>query len=365
MTRQRAPVAIIGGGISGAAACLRLAALDIDVLWITPLVNGTEKPGEHLAAAARPLLAQLGIEDLLDRHYHRGANALFSAWGSDPLVERNAIVHLEGPATVLDRMAFEHDLAERVLSRGVHQVEAMLTVAERCDDLWHLQLGKTTAQASFLLDATGRNASIARHYARRYRADRLAALYTFLERAPDADVEPTQATLIESTSTGWWYAALRANKSLALNFYTDPALIPRQATRDTAVLQTLLQETRYISRWIADVGFSLDSPPRIARADTTWIAPAAGAGWAAIGDAAAAFDPLSSHGMTTALWTAITAADAAAAALSGQTTPLARYADRVAAGVQDFLHSRSSIYSQETRFADQPFWQQRRIPDPA
>ncbi|MEZ5592249.1 MAG: hypothetical protein R3F53_16675 [Gammaproteobacteria bacterium] len=131
------------------------------------------------------------------------------------------------------------------------------------------------------------------------------------------------------------------------------------------MLQTLLQETRYISRWIADVNFSLDSPPRIARADTTWIAPAAGAGWAAIGDAAAAFDPLSSHGMTTALWTAITAADAAAAALSGQTAPLARYADRVAAGVQDFLHSRSSIYSQETRFADQPFWQQRRIPYPA
>ncbi|MEZ5592248.1 MAG: hypothetical protein R3F53_16670 [Gammaproteobacteria bacterium] len=157
MTRQRAPIAIIGGGISGAAACLRLTALDIEVLWITPLVNGTDKPGEHLAAAARPLLVQLGIEDLLERHYHRAANTLFSAWGSDQLVERNAIVHLEGPATVLDRMAFERDLAERVLSRGVRQVEAVLTAAEQYDDLWHLQFAETTAQACFLLDATGQS----------------------------------------------------------------------------------------------------------------------------------------------------------------------------------------------------------------
>ena len=54
---------MIGGGIAGAAACLRLADLGRPPLWIAPPLAGDDKPGEHLAATARPLLARLGYAE--------------------------------------------------------------------------------------------------------------------------------------------------------------------------------------------------------------------------------------------------------------------------------------------------------------
>ncbi|OWJ69228.1 glycine oxidase maturase GoxB [Inquilinus limosus] len=361
-----APVAVIGGGIAGAAACLRLSQLGHAPIWIAAGVPGTthpdDKPGEHLAPAARPLLAKLSALDLLAAPGHRPANAVLSAWGGPHLAERNAIVHLEGPGAVLDRPAFERDLAARALDAGTRRIEAALEVAETADGLWRLYAGGADLTAGFLLDASGRTAVVARSQARRFRADRLAALWAFLEQDPASPVVPTRATLIESAPDGWWYAALLADGRLALNWYSDPDLLPPEATRGAEALAALTAESRHVGRWIDEAGFRLVAP-RLASAGTTWLAPAAGraegAGWAALGDAAAAFDPLSSHGMTTALWTAIAAAEAAVASVAGDLAPLARYAAAVAGGVQDFLAARSRLYAAEPRFADHTFWRRR------
>ncbi|SMF20322.1 Dehydrogenase (flavoprotein) [Tistlia consotensis] len=352
------PVAVVGGGLAGAAACLRLAQLGLRPLWIGPAAEAGDRPGEHLAPAARPLLATLGALALLERPGHRPANALLSAWGGPRLAERNAILHLEGPGRVLDRPAFERDLAALALASRAQRVEAALEAADCAEGVWRLRAGGSEARARFLLDASGRAAVVARSRTQRFRADRLAALWAFLEQDPASDVEPTPATLIEAAPDGWWYAALLADGRLALDWFSDPDLLPPDATRGTAALEALLAGSRQVGRWIAEAGFRL-AAPRLASAGTTWLAPAAGEGWAAVGDAAAAFDPLSSHGMTTALWTAITAAEAAAAALAGDPAPLARYAAAVAAGVQDFLAARSRLYAAEPRFAERPFWQRR------
>lgn len=369
-----APVAVLGGGIAGAAACLRFLHQGIAPLWIAPPLETTDKPGEHLAPAARPILAELGILDLLDRACHRSANTMFSAWGDDRIAERNAIVHLEGPATVLDRLTFERDLRALVLERGAAErksssdargltlVEASISDGQWRDGRWCLTVDEKAHQAGFVVDATGRAAVFGRDHARRFRADQLAGLFAFLERDPANDVEPSRATLIESVAGGWWYAALLADGRLALNYYTDPDLLPKDATRDPAVFRTMLAGTLYINRWVQEAGFRVKEPPRLASAGTTWIAPVSGERWVAIGDAASAFDPLSSHGMTTALWSARAGADAVTAVLqSADHHPLSRYTAAVAGGMQAFLTSRDEIYGQEKRFADQPFWQRRHL----
>jgi len=355
MTSEVIPVAVVGGGIAGAAACLRLCQAGCSPLWIAPRTEPGDKPGEHLAAAARPLLETLGVADLLDAPCHRHANTMLSAWGSARLGRRDAIVHLEGPPMVLDRPAFERDLVARALAAGARRFEVRLDSAAWEIGSWRLN-DAALPDARFLIDASGHGAVVADEHAQRFRADRLAALHCFLDRDPANPVSPTRATLIEAVEEGWWYAALLADGRLALNYYSDPDLLPRDVTRDPAVFRQLLGSTQHVARWVAEAGFCLVAPPSLASAGTVWIAPAAGAHWAAIGDAAAAFDPLSSHGMTTALWTAIAAADAA---LTGQEAPLAHYAARVAAGVQEFLVSRAEIYRQEPRFIDRTFWRRR------
>lgn len=352
------PVAVLGGGIAGAAACINLAAAGLTPLWIAPQGQGGDRPGEHLAPAARPLLSKLGALDLISRPYHRPANVMFSAWGSDHLAERHSMVHLEGPATVVDRARFEADLAE-LAQKGAECVRAPATQVQRENNLWHVQVEGTWRRASFVLDATGRTSFVGRHQSTRFRADRLAAIVAFLDQDLRSDVDPTRATLIEATASGWWYAALLPDARLALNYYTDPDLIPHGPSRLHALQERLVQETRYVGRWIEEAGFQFLAPIRVTSAGTTWIAPAAGSGWAAIGDAAAAFDPLSSHGMTTAMWTAISGTEAAIAALAGNGELLTAYSTKVAIGVQEFLASQNEIYRRERRFHEELFWKRR------
>lgn len=354
-------VAVIGGGIAGAAACLRLVDSGSEPLWIAPIEDDTQdKYGEHLSAAARPLLEQVNALHLLEQPYHRQANVILSSWGSDQIAERNSIVHLEGPGSVINRLAFEQDLADEVTHRGVTRRDAMLKEAHlNQNGDWELTLEDGSEKVDYLIDASGRHAIIAKQHAPRFRSDQLVAVIAFLEQGANADIVPTRATLIEAVADGWWYATLLADGRLALNYYTDPDLLPTNISREKDVFSRLLKQTQYIDRWINEAEFELKSAPRLASAGTTWIAPAAGESWIAVGDAAASFDPLSSHGMTTALWTAITGADAAIAYLSGNREPSIGYTSKVAAGIQEFLNSRTTIYQQENRFKESAFWERR------
>lgn len=354
-----ATVAVVGGGIAGAASCLRLRGLGLDPLWISPAREDGDRPGEHLAPTARGLLRRIDAGHLLDNPRHREANSMMSAWGSERLDERNSILQLQGPGIVVDRPAFERDLVDLALTQGVRRIVATVDAVSRDGGVWRLDADSRTMTADFVIDASGRTAVLARGEGSRFRADRLAALVLFALQDSDSDVEPTRATLIEAVADGWWYAALLADGRLALNYYTDPDLLPRDASHEPAVFRALARETLYVGRWIEEAGFRLDTAPRLVSAGTTWIAPAAGTGWAAVGDAAAAFDPLSSFGMTTALWTAITASEAVLSTLASDSTGLLNYVGKVAGGVQDFLESRTKVYAAERRFADAVFWSRR------
>ena len=356
---QSAKIAVLGGGIAGCTCCLRLAALGHRPVWIARPEPPGDKPGELLSAAARPMLAELGLADLLERPYHRPANSMFSVWGHGLPVERSGIVHLEGPQTVLDRPAFERDLRERVLEAGAALVEADILGVERSDQGWLVRHHSGAIPCSFVVDATGRRARAGRTLSRRFRADQLVVLYAFLKQDRASTVDPTPATLIEATPDGWWYATYLTDGRLAVNYYTDADLLPRRGTEDGNRLEPLLTQSSFVRRWIEEASFETAAATSSASTATTWLAPCAGEGWLAVGDAAAAFDPLSSHGMTTALWTGLAGAEAAIAAAAGDRQPLEGFVRKVSLGVSEFLQQRKAIYGQERRFPDRPFWQRR------
>lgn len=363
LSARRKRILVVGGGVAGAAACLRLTQKGHCPLWVSAEPRLTDIPGEHLAAAARPLLAEIGALHLLDRPCHVQANTVFSAWGSAQLAERSGIVHLEGPGMVLDRPRFEADLVALADERGVRPLTVRAEAVRSVDGRWDVSVDQRRDTADFMIDATGRRAAAVSRRAARFRADRLASAVGFYRQASDCGVEPTRATLVEAASSGWWYAALLPDGRLALNYYTDTDLLPTSLAEDLAGWRACIDATDHIRRWIDDAGFVIDRPPRIYGATTTWLAPCAGDNWAAVGDAAAAFDPLSSHGMTTALWTAIAGADVALSALDHDSEPSQAYAATVALGVHDFLQSRQRIYGLEKRFEDRQFWRRRQRGD--
>jgi flavin-dependent dehydrogenase len=84
-----------------------------------------------------------------------------------------------------------------------------------------------------------------------------------------------------------------------------------------------------------------------------------GENWLAIGDAAMAFDPLSSQGLYNAMRSALDASEAVRQHLSGKSDALRDYAIREQERFPEFLERRSTYYRRETRWRDAPFWNQR------
>lgn len=356
-------MAVVGGGLAGAAACISLSRAGHHPLWIAPKGRGLGEPfGETLSPSAGPILEQLGLRSLLDEDGHRRANTIFSAWGGG-LVERAALLDPAGLGWVLDRRSFENGL-----QRAARQVsswrDAQLLSAESRGDGWHLRLADgNDLSAALVIDATGRAATIGRRLTAFRRVDRLVAATTIL-RQDGSQVDPTPATLIEAVADGWWYASLLRDGRLSLAYFSDPDLMPRGLSSDLSTWCALAGETLYVSRWLSDAGFPILAPPRLASAGTACLDGAAGtlpsgASWVAAGDAAAAFDPLSSHGMTTALWSGMKAGRAAADWLAGRPGVLEIYAAAVRSNFTSFLEKRRTYYGAERRFQDRRFWTRR------
>jgi flavin-dependent dehydrogenase len=80
----------------------------------------------------------------------------------------------------------------------------------------------------------------------------------------------------------------------------------------------------------------------------------------AAGDAAVSFDPLSSQGIMTAMYTGMRAGQALAAHLDGDAGALDAYAARVDEVYAAYLRGRLEVYAYETRWPDRPFWVRRR-----
>jgi flavin-dependent dehydrogenase len=84
-----------------------------------------------------------------------------------------------------------------------------------------------------------------------------------------------------------------------------------------------------------------------------------GALWLAAGDAAMALDPLSSHGLTTALWGGWQAGLIIHQTLQGNAQALRNYVAAIEKGRLQYMQERARLYALERRYLHMPFWCRR------
>ena len=89
------------------------------------------------------------------------------------------------------------------------------------------------------------------------------------------------------------------------------------------------------------------------------LAPPASCTWLAAGDAALAFDPLSSQGLFNALYTGLAGAEAADRHLAGDPDALPGYAASVATIHDAYRRHLTAWYEGELRFGEHLFWRRR------
>lgn len=308
--------------------------------------------GETLPPEVRLVLERLGVWDRFQADGHIPSPGILAAWGRPDPYANDFIMNPFGCGWRVDRNRFDSMLACGARVAGA----AVLTGAavDRCvrgpGGSWDLAIrsgdGTSSVSAGFVVDATGRSSSsFGRSLgARRVVYDRMVALVGVMAPASGA-TEVDRRALIEATADGWWYSAWLPDGRLVLSFQTDagPGLRARWGEWLAGAPETAARAAQATG---GDV--------RVVTANSHRSEPVTGDGWVAVGDAAAAHDPLCGLGIHWALESGIAGAEAIA-------TPsaTAAYALDMHERFDRYLAARTVYYRAEDRWPDAPFWRRR------
>lgn len=355
-------VAIIGGGPAGSATAITLARLGRRVLLADSAPVGRFRVGEGFPPAARSLLTDLGVLDGFLAAGHRPSYGNLSLWGSDEPHVDDFIFQLQGRGYQLDRSAFDAQLRSSAGQLGVAVHEATRLVATPDEDGFSLRLGgideEPAAHCRWLIDAGGRPAVLARQQGvQRQVEDRLTAFYLLLHSPQGSDRDGR--TLVEAVENGWWYSVLLPSGDRLVTFLGDLDLLDRQALLTRDGLWQQLVQTRLLSALCREHGYQPGTAVQGMDAASGRLSRFHGERWAAVGDAALSFDPLSSQGIATALYCGQYCARAVAATLQGDSQAMSAYADLLSRIYTAYLSHRQQFYGMEKRWHESTFWKRR------
>ncbi len=367
---------IAGAGPAGAATAITLARGGRRVLLVDKPSRFPDHVGESLPSVASALLDDLGVWPPFTADGHQPCYGAQSAWGGPDLVTRDAIRDPYGPGWRLDRPRFDLMLRQAARTAGVTLLAGSLAAIDPMTDGWRVTVahdGRMSAcVAPWLVDATGRGSRVVRRLIHRGASDtrkvcetfrvlpmdRLLAFAAWFMPSATTDDDDTM-TLVEGAPDGWWYTARLPQAGRVAVYHTDATDPTARAAATPDGYLALVEGTQHIAARLVGLGYRLRHGPRVVAAHSARLAPAVGAGWLAVGDAALAFDPLSAQGLLTALHSGYLAGRGLAAALDGDMAGLAAYQTSLDAVWNAYCVHYHAYYNQEQRWRDRPFWRRR------
>lgn len=359
-------VLIVGAGPAGSAAALNLAPFCRVMLVDKQLTPGV-RIGESLIPAARRLLQDMGLLNAFLAQNHAPHFGNRAWWNGAVPQETDFLRDADGPGWHLDRASFDIFLRECAERRGaILHCPVKLDQVQRAaeNECWQVRLrypnGVRELSCRLILDASGRAAVAARRLGSvRVARDRLVC--GWLQGVAEIETPASAGfSTVEAEPAGWWYSAPLPSRRRVLAFHTDADLPEAAAARSPEWLLSRARLRPGMTALLRETGFAPTAVSGYTAAHSAALRPAAGEGWAALGDAAFCFDPLSSRGLFNALYTGLAAAECGHRFLRGQTDAFTGYRMELAriGGMYD-RHLRY-WYATEARWANAPFWQRRR-----
>lgn len=350
---------VIGAGPAGLAAAAQLAGWCASVTVAEARPRGAlRQAGEHLPPAGLRALAAAGLGALLEDPAHGRSAGVLSCWDGATPAGRPYFFTAPGHGLNLDRGVFDASLAAHAETRGVRLLYgtrlAGLSGGPAGPYTARLRSpGTETLEADLIIDASGRQARAARLLGGRIRHGApLVAIAGRLRGAAGAD----DGTLrIEACREGWWYGVALADGTRICTLATDSQRLRGHPGGARALWSAALARSPMLAP-LTD-GAVADGRVQVFAAGPQVLTGPGHSHALAVGDAAAAYDPLSSWGIAKG----ITDGQAAARALQRQAmgSGSAVAAHRAATLRTALRHwdQRGQVYAAETRWPQAPFWQ--------
>ncbi len=370
MIKTETDVLIIGGGIAGCIAAISLAD-NYNVVIIDKLSEPKERIGESLAPAAQRVLKELDLLEEMDRSNDETLYlqnlGMQSYWGSEQVYVVDHLRNPDGLGKSLNRKAFEQYLRTAAIQRGVQCIwPTKLYKSTWENNAWQVTTRSNDhieqhIKASFVIDATGRQSHFAKNVGiKRIHFDKLIACWATVPNTLE-----NKMSTISATKNGWWYSAVIPKNKRVLAFQTDSDLIERNAIKDLNAFLELSKSNTEIKHILRDNINHIEFHGTVS-ANSTRLEQVTGHQWAALGDAAISFDPLSSQGMLNAMASAMQLKELliesdiihnqnALKMLQFQNT----YTTQINAIWDQYLYHKNLFYKAETRWSEYPFWKRR------
>jgi 2-polyprenyl-6-methoxyphenol hydroxylase-like FAD-dependent oxidoreductase len=355
-------VAILGGGPAGCATALALVHEGFSIALIERTSYLNVRVGETLPPEVKAQLRSLGVWDQFMRNAPCACSGIRYAWGRPDVLQSDCIFNPYGTGWHIDRGRFDAMLARMAEKAGIHvfTVASKIACSEDAKGDWEIRITREGKQfdicSKFLIDASGRASALARRSsATRIFYDRLVGVVVFLstpERNPLGD-----CTFVEAVEDGWWYSAPLPNSRLVVAYMTDADLNERGSNSSIQCWREQLRKTTHTQSLLNSR--ALVSGPFIFAANSSRLSRFSGRNWLAVGDAAVAFDPLSSQGVYKALESGIRAGRAIRDYFGGDATALRSYAREMKDSFDRYLLSRNKYYAVERRWPHSTFWLRR------
>ncbi|QHI35576.1 Putative FAD-dependent oxidoreductase LodB [Kordia antarctica] len=351
-------VIIIGNGIAGVTLAVLLQRKNIPFVL---LYREEEKLpfalGETLPPSAMSLLNELELLSLFEENAYRKTYGYHSMWGSSRVTDMN--FYHQNPyknGLKINKHQTLEKLRETIKDNMVSYRKGFEIIHEEHGNTVVLAKneGVKIIQGKILIDATGRNRAVLQKLKiESVIHDELVAVSCHIPKIKHPKL--THEVYVESFKDGWGIVSALSETENICTIFTNKGNEILAKLKDISQWKSTLAETVYLKDFLTE---NTEAKIKGGNANSSVANQLAGTNWLALGDAAMSFDPLSSHGITNAMYTSAKALEAIEKKLNfADVEAFPEYDSTMKIIFQQYLQSKNRLYQQEIRWKDVEFWE--------
>jgi len=360
-------VVIIGGGPAGSSCAIALANHGVkDILVLEAGTYNKFVIGESIPPNTKQVFNSLGVFSGFIQENHLPCYGVCSYWGDHKRGYNDTVLSPYGHGWHLDRRKFNLFLSKEAQNRDVLlKTSATFKKSKKLDDGSYLinyvcNEEEITVHAKFVVDASGGRSLFAKQQGSLPISGKPLICLARRFKINDA-TKISSLTRIEATHNGWWYGAKLPNNEMLVAFYTNQETVQQTNIQQVDVWMKTLSKTVSINNGLAEL-LPIDKKIKGFAVQSFCLDTITGENWLAIGDAASAYDPITSRGIYKSLTDAVFAADCIVHKMKDPLYSFTKFEDYIINNYTNYLIERTHYYTSEQRWKESSFWDKYQKP---